>query len=80
MNMEDLILELRVEEDHMKGHKHDVSLEAKSSYFEGETSTPRPNSQKNKGKKSNKQSIYTPKAKNSKKMIKGCCYVWKSGP
>ncbi|KAM1493880.1 hypothetical protein ACFX10_025604 [Malus domestica] len=77
MSLEDLILRLRVEEDHRKGDKADASsMEAKANFVEA--SNPRPKHfQKNKeknAKKKNNSTIHAPKAKDFKK-IKGACWV-----
>ncbi|CAL8121383.1 unnamed protein product [Prunus armeniaca] len=73
MSMEDLILRLRVEEDHKKGDKGEVSvMEAKANVVE----TSKPKFQKNKGKKvaKNNANTHAPKGKDFKK-IKGTCWV-----
>ena len=70
--MEDLILRLRVEEDHRKGDKNEAPIrEAKANMVEGKTSTQK--FQKFKGKK---RATYphAPKGKDLKK-IKGTCWV-----
>ena len=77
MSLEDLILKLRVEEDHRKSDKVDASsMEAKANFVEA--SNPRPNHfQKNKeknAKKKNNSFIHAPKEKDFKR-IKGACWV-----
>ncbi|CAL8156168.1 unnamed protein product [Prunus armeniaca] len=76
MNMKDLILKLRVEEDHRNGDKNDVStLEANANIVEGKAFKPKGQSKKNKGKNFNKQdAALALKAKDFKK-IKGFCWV-----
>ena len=70
--MEDLILRLRVEEDHRKGDKTEVSaLTAKANVVEGEASKTK--FQKHKGKKFT-NNIHAPKGKPFKK-VKGNCWV-----
>ena len=73
MTMEDLILRLRVEEDHRKGDKNEAPIiEAKANMAEGKTSIQK--FQKSKGKK---RAAYphAPKGKDFKK-IKGSCSVY----
>ncbi|CAL2253197.1 unnamed protein product [Prunus armeniaca] len=73
MSMEDLILRLRVEEDHRKGDKGEVPvMEAKANVVE----TSKPKFQNNKGKKvaKNYGKTHAPKGKDFKK-IKGACWV-----
>ena len=75
MSMEDLILRLRVEEDHRKGDKADVpKLEAKANVVEGTSSKQK--FQKSKTKKIGKKAVnlHAPKGKDFKK-IKGNCWV-----
>lgn len=76
MNMKDLILRLRVEEDHRKGDKNDVSaIEANANIIEGKAFKPKGQSKKNKGKNFNKQDVALAlKAKDFKK-IKGSYWV-----
>ncbi|KAI5323229.1 hypothetical protein L3X38_032301 [Prunus dulcis] len=76
MNTKDLIFRLRVEEDHRKGDKNDVSiLEANANIVEEKAFKPKGQSKKNKGKNFNKQdAALAPKAKDFKK-IKGYCWV-----
>ena len=69
MSIEDLILNLRVEEDHRKGENVDVLvMEAKANIVE--VTSPKPKLQKNKGKKGNKKIVnpYRPKGKDFKKI------------
>ncbi|XP_021810132.1 uncharacterized protein LOC110753527 [Prunus avium] len=73
MSMKDLILRLRVEEDHRKGDKGEVPvMEAKANVIE----TSKPKFQKNKGKKAAKNyaNPHAPKGKDFKK-IKGVYWV-----
>ncbi|CAL2246291.1 unnamed protein product [Prunus armeniaca] len=73
MSMEDMILRLRVEEDHRKGDKGEVPvMEAKANVVE----TSKPKFQNNKGKKvaKNYGKTHAPKGKDFKK-IKGACWV-----
>ena len=76
MNMEDLIMRLRVEEDHRKADRSGgfATIEANANYVEGGNSKAKP--KKNKASKTKKfvQSALAPKGKNLKK-IKGACYV-----
>ncbi|PRQ52113.1 putative RNA-directed DNA polymerase [Rosa chinensis] len=74
MTMEDLVLKLRVQEDHLKSEKQpDGSIiEAKANMVEGETSKPKFKGQKFKGNKHDVK--YATKTKNFKK-IKGSCWV-----
>ncbi|XP_070675674.1 uncharacterized protein [Malus domestica] len=76
MNMEDLILRLRVEEDHRKADRSGgfATIEANANYVEGGNSKAKP--KKNKAPKTKQfvQSALAPKGKNLKK-IKGACYM-----
>ncbi|XP_040367275.1 uncharacterized protein LOC121050607 [Rosa chinensis] len=74
MTMEDLVLKLRVQEDHLKSEKQpDGSvIEAKANMVEGETSKPKFKGQKFKGNKHDVK--YATKTKNFNK-IKGSCWV-----
>ena len=72
--MEDLVLKLRVQEDHLKSEKQNngSDFEAKANIVEGESSKPKFNNQKFKG---NKFAVkLAPKTQNFKK-IKGSCWV-----
>lgn len=74
MTMEDLVLKLRVQEDHLKSEKQNngSDFEAKANIVEGESSKPKFNNQKFKG---NKFAVkLAPNTKNFKK-IKGGCWV-----
>ena len=72
MTMEDLILRLRVEEDHRKGDNNEAPItEAKAKMVEGKTSTQK--FQKFQGKK-RAAHPHAPKGKDFKK-IKGSCWV-----
>ncbi|CAN6715569.1 unnamed protein product [Malus baccata var. baccata] len=76
MNMEDLTLRLRVEEDHRKvdRSRRFAAIKANANYVEGGNSKAQP--KKNKAPKTKQfvQSALAPKGKNLKKM-KGACYV-----
>lgn len=76
MNMEYLILRLRVEEDHRKADRSGgfAAIEANANYVEGGNSKAKP--KKNKAQKTKQfvKSALAPKGKNLKK-IKGACYV-----
>ncbi|KAB2625695.1 hypothetical protein D8674_017355 [Pyrus ussuriensis x Pyrus communis] len=75
MSMDQLILKLRVEEDHRKNEKYDVSsLEAKANVVEGGDSHKARHHQKNKGKDVAKKAMTAVKGKTFKK-IKGGCWV-----
>ncbi|XP_068304222.1 uncharacterized protein [Pyrus communis] len=71
-----LILKLRVDEDHHKNEKYDVlSLEAKANVVEGNDSYKARHHQKNKGKDAAKKALTVVKGKTFKK-IKGSCWVY----
>ena len=73
MSVEDLILRLRVEEDHRKGDKNDTtSFQANANNAEEGTSKPMNQFQKKNAKKH--AAVHAPKGKNFKK-IKGSCWV-----
>ena len=72
MNMEDLILRLRVEEDHIKADRSGgfAAIEANANYVEGGNSKSKPKKNKTPKTKQFVQSALAPKGKNLKK-IKG---------
>ncbi|KAK0592965.1 hypothetical protein LWI29_028333 [Acer saccharum] len=75
MSMEDLILRLRVEEDHIKGDKADApKMEARANVVEG--TSLKQKFHKSKAKKIGKKvvNLHAPKGKDFKK-IKGNCWV-----
>ncbi|KAM0981546.1 hypothetical protein ACFX1S_014763 [Malus domestica] len=76
INIEDLILRLRVKEDHRKADRSGgfAAIEANANYVKGGNSKAKP--KKNKAPKTKQfvQSTLAPKGKNMKK-IKGACYV-----
>ncbi|TQE02112.1 hypothetical protein C1H46_012298 [Malus baccata] len=78
MNMKDLILRLRVEEDHRKADRFGgfAAIEANVNYVEGGNSKAKPKKNKAPAPKTKQfvQSALAPKGKNLKK-IKGACYV-----
>ena len=76
MDLGELVLKIRVEEDHRRNEKTDMSMEAGANIIEGSTSQgKRPLlPQKNKGKAVAKQALTAPKFKNFKKN-KGSCWV-----
>ncbi|XP_070677966.1 uncharacterized protein [Malus domestica] len=76
MNMEDLILRLRVKEDHIKPDRTGgfAAIDTNANYVEGGNSKAK--LKKNKAPKTKQfvQFVFAPKGKNLKK-IKGACYV-----
>ncbi|XP_048444674.1 uncharacterized protein LOC125479439 [Pyrus x bretschneideri] len=80
MSMDQLILKLRVEEDHRKNEKYDVSsLEAKANVVEGGDSHKARHHQKNKGKDAAKKAMTAVKGKTFKKIKGGCWVCGKTG-
>ncbi|XP_050151611.1 uncharacterized protein LOC126626348 [Malus sylvestris] len=74
MSMDQLILKLRVEEDHRKNEKYDVSsLEAKANVMEGSDSHKARHHQKNKGKDAAAKKALTAVKRKTFKKIKGGC-------
>lgn len=78
MSMEDLVLKLRVQEDHLISEKQaeDTAFSAKANIVEGESSKPKFKSQNNNGKGKKNNFKVAAKAKDFKK-IKGSCWVCK---
>ncbi|CAN6724489.1 unnamed protein product [Malus baccata var. baccata] len=80
LSMDQLILKLRVEEDHRKNEKCDVSsLEAKANVMEGGDSHKARHNQKNKGKDVVKKALMAVKGKTFKKIKEGCWVFGKTG-
>ncbi|TQE08632.1 hypothetical protein C1H46_005724 [Malus baccata] len=80
MSMDQLILKLRVEEDHRRNEKYDVSsLEAKANVVERGDSHKARHNQKNKGKDVTKKALTTVKGKTFKKIKGGCWVCGKTG-
>lgn len=74
MNLEQLILKLRVEEENRKNEKTDwSSMEAKANVIEGSTSKPKFSHNHKKGKTAAKRASTAPKAVMFKKKIQGSC-------
>ncbi|KAL6189128.1 hypothetical protein ACLB2K_040518 [Fragaria x ananassa] len=75
MNLEQLILKHRVEEENRKNERFDFSsMEAKANAIEGSNSKPK-FSQNNKKGKAAKKAFTAPKAATFKKKIQGGCWV-----
>nr|XP_028961902.1 uncharacterized protein LOC114826148 [Malus domestica] len=80
MSIDQLILKLRMEDNHRKNEKYDASLlEEKSNVVEGGDSHKAKYHQKNKGNDAAKKALTAAKGKTFKKIIEGCWVCGKIG-